>query len=229
MHPDIPDEFNPEYNWCKYWVAGLGAGSPSRIDVYNENIKNHNIYDNEGRKNFEEIKKYVNSAETLEYFRKIATINFYGDKTCQLMIYGGATIDFFLLIRDLRNARRNSREISKILATLTKQVNAAALNGVISKMYYTANNISSNPDRNIPNKADRFIENEITKIYNLLIIGGKRPAIDIPDKASVPFMFVQELNKSIEEISTKKELSQMEIKNIIDNIRQTTINEFLDN
>lgn len=220
--PQIPDEFNPEYNWCKYWVGGLGNGLPSRADIYDENMKNHNIYDENGHKYFEEIKKYVKDPEKLEYFRRLTTINLRGDNTCQLMLYGGATINFDALIKDLIVA--NDAKQTEILHTLTKQVNMAALNGVMSKLYFTVNNISSNPNKGIPNKADKFIEGEVTKLYNSITIGGRRPCANIPEEPNKQFALVENLNRMIDEISIKKNLDQQSIKNIIDTL-QTTVNK----
>lgn len=229
MHPDIPDEFNPEYNWCKYWVAGLGNGAPSRLDVYNENIQNHNQYTPNGNDNFSKIVDAIGDShpETLEYFRRITTINFRGDQTCQLMIYGGATIDFDALINDLNDAKNNDGRISEILHKLTKQVNAAALNGVISKLYNTANAIAQN-HANIPNNADKIVENDVTRLYYSIINGSKRNyPVDIPEDP-IKFKLVEELNNRVEEAAKLKNLPQNKVRSVLNNMFEelrTTINK----
>lgn len=223
MHPDIPDKFITGANWCKYWILAFAEGRPSRLDVYYENLSKHDANSTSNEVSFKDVEKLMIqngvSAEKIEQFKRIASVNVEGDNRCKLMIYGGATIDFSLLIEDVQKAGKNANEISKIFKALTKQVNAAALNGVISKLYCEANDIGKNAQR--PSDADAYVEAKITKLYERLTVGDKfnRP-INIPENPQEEFVLTTLLDQQIVDYSKRyKNLSQKQVVSFIESLK----------
>lgn len=229
MHPQITDDFFIDANWCKYWIGALAPNCKSRLEIYNENIVKHDYYAEKNDVSFLEIERILKqngmSPEIIEYFKRLTTINVKGDKTCQLMVFAGATIDFDLLIEDVNKAGGNYNEISKILHTLTKQVNIAALNGAISKLYDVTNTVGKNA--NTPDQADAYIEAQIAKLYKRITIGDKNnKPYNIPENPNEIFNLPLQLNELILEYSKKfSGLSQSGVINNVLKPIETTINK----
>lgn len=238
MHPKMPDGFSPEYNWCKYWIDGINGG-PSRYDIYSENLNNHDYYNcDPGKLNFRVAEnvlrqklikpgmspKDVKNAETIiGYFKSLTTINDKSNQNCKLMIYAGASINWSSLLNDI-GAAKTPTDISRVLQSLTAEVNAAALNGAFSKIFHAANKHGKNSST--PDGADKSIEDKIIKLYNKTMNGDKgSPAIEIPKDPSAPFKTPETILKVLEGVKDKTNLSPNEVYKQIVEPCEKTINK----
>lgn len=224
MHPDIPDDMEPEYAWFKYWVNGIEGGA-SRREVYEKNLLDHDYFRcDPGKLNFRVAEKILRdklippgtsakdakNAETIiGYFKKLTTINAKDDKTCKLMIYAGARINWEPLLNDIGSARTPT-EVSKVLQTLTAEVRASAMKGAFSYMYNAANHMGKDPSK--VTKEDEINEANLLKVYNKVIHGDKNSKpIDISADPSAPFNDVDAILKVVESVKEKKGLTPQQI------------------
>lgn len=224
IHPDMPDEFNPEYNWCKYWIVGINGG-PSRFDVYSKNLASHDYYKCEkGKLNFKAAEDIIrqktrqlklNTETIVGYFKSLTTINDKSNPNCKLMLYAGAKINWESVINDISSAH-TANDMSRVLQSLTAEVNAAALNGAFSKLFDVANERGKNAKT--PNSADKNIEDKITRLYNKTMHGDyNSPAIEIPTDPSTIFATPGKISEELDKLKNKSNLSPNEVvKEIID-------------
>ena len=180
MDSRLPNAWSPEYPWCKYWITAKSG--ISRRDLFNAAIEQHDIYKSNNFAQIEAALKTIPGvdASTIERFKALTTINVRGDMNCKLALYGGAHINFDLLLKHIK-ACKNKTDVTTILGELSTQVYTAALNGAFTKLYNVANSISINPASD-PSEVDQTIEKQITDLYNSLVFGTKRyPALEFPE------------------------------------------------
>lgn len=242
IHEKMPDGFNPTYNWCKYWVDGINGG-PSRINIFDENMKNHNYEDCDNTKpNFKTViepalkkqlinpkmkSKDIEQAEAIINYFKTLTTTDKNNPTCYLMVYAGATINWETLLIDIEKTK-NPKDYTKILQTLTSQVNAAALNGAFSRMYHNANKIGVNSPT--PNNADKTVENIITNLYTKTMFGENRiQPVDIPSNPAQPFKLLIDISSTINNVQEKSNLTQEQVIKELINPCEFAINTSLQN
>ncbi len=216
LHPDIPDNIDPNYEWFKYWTNSINGGA-SRKDIFDQNMINHDINKCDPDKiSFITIEKILRekslaNEESINYFKRLTTINDKDDRTCRLMIYAGGRINWEPLLNDIKSTR-TKLGVSKILHTLTSQVRAAAIQGIISMIFNTAHSIGKDPE-NITNN-DRQNEQLILNIYNKYLKGGQNnKPLNIPTDPSINFPEISNLLTIIKPIFTKKGLTNDEIYN----------------
>lgn len=226
MHPDIPDEMEPEYAWFKYWVNGLDGGA-SRRELYEKNLADHNYNNtNPAQLNFRTAErilqnklipakasaKHIKNAEIIiDYFRKLTTVNDENDKTCKLMIYANGKINWEPLLTDINNAK-TEKDITQILYTLTAEVRASALKGAFSFVYNAAKHMGKDPSKVI--EEDKTHEAYILKVYNKVFYGDKdKTPIDISADPSKPFETINTIINTTNMVKDRTNLTPTQIYN----------------
>lgn len=219
--PEIPDAYNVDGVWCKYFVNSP-KGGPGRVDTIKNRLSKydyHNYYD--GNEEFREIEKLLkdNGYTSTDYFKRFCTVNIKGDETCRLMLMAGARIDFKTLKQDLNNALhgKGNYSVSDILHMLGGQVNAAALNGAFTKFFST---IYSFEDSDAPLKK---YDDAITDFYKKTINGGsniKNP-IEIPTEPNIRFDTPHYLYQSMKELEKNNKLDDI-TKVVVDEFKKIT-------
>ena len=221
--PDIPDEYNVNNLWCKYYV-GSPNGGLNRIETLQKRLKQYNYYSddayNQKMLSFKDIEKSLvkKGYRSIDYFKRLCTINIRGDETCELMLTAGARINFDQLKNDIDNAK-NDAEISNILHRLTGQVNAAALNGSFTKFFSAIFHIE---DSNAPIKK---YDDVISDFYDKTIKGGTniKAPIEIPTDPQVHFFVPHQMVKDLNEIEKSEIKPDSEItKTVISEIKSIT-------
>lgn len=180
MGSELPNTWNNEYPWCKYWITANNG--VSRRQLFNEAIKDHDMYQSDNFARLEAALKKIPgmTPQTIEHFKALTTINSRDDINCKLALYGGAHIHFDQLITDVSSCK-DTAAVSKVLEKLSAQVYTAALNGAFSKLYNVVNTMNVNR-ANDPMDVDKKVESAVTNFYNSLVFGTKRQKpLEFPD------------------------------------------------
>ena len=208
--PDLPDEYNVDGVWCKYFVNAPKGGA-GRVDTIIMRLTQYDYHNNgNGNKEFREIEKLLkdNGYAATDYFKRFCTVNIKGDETCRLMLIAGARIDFKALKKDLAEALRGKGKysVSDILHILAGQANAAALGGAFTKFFST---IYSFENADAPLKK---YDDMITDFYKKTVKGGgkiKNP-IEIPTAPNIRFDAPHYLYNSMKELEKADKVDDLD-------------------
>ncbi|MBR2467786.1 MAG: hypothetical protein IKB42_01940 [Clostridia bacterium] len=198
-----------------------------------KNVANHDKYRYDGNsvvhkveaalRNLPLMKNYPNAEKTISQFTDAISMN---NKVIN-MHAGNASVDDVELIKACKNCKTPS-DLSKVLRSLTAQVNAARLNSALSQVYDIANRIGKNT---IPNDVDKSIENAITNIYNRCMNGDpkrKLKPIEIPSNPNEPFAAPDLIFKLCEKVKDKKGLTPQQVYKELVAPCETTVNKVIE-
>lgn len=219
--------FNPSMRYCRYLITGNNS-QVKKYDVIKNNFLTHdyklkNIYikdfkriedklkDNLYPKSTYQvsIKKYYEAV--LSHFVNITTINNNKENLAvKNMLFCCASIDFDAVIKDLDKACQDEKEMIKVLKSLYYEVNAAALNGIFARLFMITNNAGKN--KGDITKADPFIEQLITNLYNKTMFGdANNKPLQIPTYPQTDFPLLTFLNNRLDATKYLRNLSSDEI------------------
>lgn len=190
IHPGLPDAYNPSENYCRYMVnSPSGDPSKSRKAIMKRRFQEYDLFGGTQNPEYRQLQALLEQkgcSNMIPYFSRFCCLNVRDDETCKLMIMGGGSVDFQALMEDIRRIpnQKAPAEVTKILHQLTRESNAAALNGAFTKWFCVS-----------LSHGGTAAEAEITQFYQQLVYGTSRnmPAIDIPDDPSIPFIVPQRL------------------------------------
>lgn len=219
--PGIPDAYDIDGVWCKYFVNAPQGGA-DRFNTIKNRLYEYNFFNGVSR--FKEIEELLKDYPSkLNHFRRLCTINIKGDETCRLMLFAGARINYDKLIPDVIEGIRQMKmgkdqKLSEVLHDLNGQVNAAALNGAFTKFCVSTFELEKQQ-----NPLKEF-DDQISDFYKGLINGSVTLSpptpILIPTNPDIPFNLPQKLyenmKKLLEQGQNKGPLSRSDFVKILD-------------
>lgn len=241
IDPIFGDKYDPTSKACRYAVTNPKNGA-SKLDIIKSNIPQHDLHNaDKSKPSFYQIEdaileaivdKKLSDAEYKQienftaYIKSLTTINNPNDPSCRAVLLACASIDFNTLTKDVKAAVGNPQEMSRVLQSLTAEVNAVAINGIFSSLFTLVSSVGEKSAEYT--YVDPLIEKQITNIYERTMFGDKKNApIQIPTDPAKAFNLLNSLDNKMKQL--KKEYGNSNIKmsdneivkNIIDPFRIT--------
>lgn len=239
IDPAFTDRYDHTSRRSRYWIKGAETGV-EKYDVIKANMQQHDLYKFDPKQmSYASIEDaildtmmdkvdddYLNSV--LGYFKNLTTYNDPKDVTCRCALMACASIDFATLVKDIKAANGNKTEMSKILQSLTLEVNATALNGLFSTLFSTV--CASSKANGNTREIDPELEKLMTKMYEKTMFNGKenhQPLV-IPQDPSKMFNMLTSLYTQLKSVQSLKGLSSEDVKKQIIKPFDSILNKELD-
>ena len=211
MGESYKDEYNIDLNVAKYLVRNIDTGA-DKSKILTDNAENHvyskmDFVPQPSFKTVETILKQHNMSQNIiDYFKCNMTIgNGIEDTVCKNLLSAMGNHDFQTILNDLGPACRDKAKMSEMLQTLTEQANAAAINGLFSKLFQKVSLVGATSKGDF-NKISPTIVNYITNLYKRIVFGDSKrrtAPIDIPNDPSRVFTLIPRLNEEMRKIDAR--------------------------
>lgn len=142
----LPDKYDPSNVWCRCMISPTGDESRSRKAILFDKYKSADIYSENMDPKYEVLTSLLKDygwEHMIPHINMCCTLNVTNSDICQQMLVGGGSINYDLLISDIKAAKSSPHGIALlycIFRRLYAQVYAAALNGIYTYWFCTALN-----------------------------------------------------------------------------------------